>query len=531
MSSSESTDIERALDCIQRPEQHHPDGRFPLGEVNNTYWIKDYYIDNGFTTPVNNEVGAVTVSGYGFITTFGHNSIRSATYCITDQDTRADALYGTSFFFLDADGAIINFPAASPPNPLNIVNYHVQTNSDARKKRNKIRAKQSTNETSSSDDFKEISIKDKSTRVKVDTVSQPYWTYDPVNMESTLGSTNGYTNDGAIITGLRINAQGSLGRSVIEMITDSNTFGVARYFMSDLTPQAIDSARDQQLNMYNLVQQGNCFRENANNQGWLARYNPCQDGTPDPMKIQPLANLVTSSISTDNISFPTIIVRLTELVDIDQNQSFTFPVRHNITWWIEGFKKEPGPIVADRVPLAPNFHSACKAMAYDIIKFPHFEESHTWRVFNRRSLRALGAIDPKLKQVGQGVNVGARMGMTANKIGKGRYGGAANLWKPNPRQTSHKRALQQANNRQSVAGAKVRGDMSSVLFRQPNQDYLNRGWNPPKQNNNRRGRGGARGRGRSSKPNSIRNSFAFRQYQSANDRAMYHNFMARGRGR
>lgn len=370
------------LDCINRPFDFHPDGRVPDGNPNSTLQLVDYYDDNGLNTPIANTGGpAIVFDAVGMTYLYGQNVVRSFTYDTYTCTSRADALYGPVYFFIDNTGALIDFSAISGDGLL--------------------------------------------------TTQQAYfWSNDPVNMLQILGAVNGILPVDALINAMRVLSAGIRFWPTIELVTDSTTVAVSRYYGCQMTATSISNAANNGVNFYSAMRNSPQYHEYANSAGISARFQPSQQGSIiKALHLNALENIYNENLETDGVYFPVVLARLTIDQQLTPNgeDSQSFPVRSYFRTILEGSLNQPTPLQATRVPYLPEWEDKVAHFSFRDDLYPSVVSGHSFKAVEREVVKYMGkdsqalAILREAKKMYSGVAAAFRSGKTIVKtVNKGR---------------------------------------------------------------------------------------------------------------
>lgn len=401
MTSSNNTLIDY-LNTVQTPLDYHNNGRIPDGYPQNTIMLVDHYDDNGFTTPLNYNGSDVGVSGIGCMVSWGCNSVADNTVRILDNYNTEGSMYTLSYFIIDANGFIYNWDSEAP-------------GPQKEKKKTFIKNKKQDAITIVNDFHKIKKDEDNSKYDEPENVEEIqyasyFWTPGTANYQSIFGDSLTFNSALSIVDQIRFLSFGVRFLPVIEMVTSSDTVAISRFYGGLLTPFTLYNAAVNDNSIYTLIRDSTGYAEYTNAQGCCARYNPKQDGLFNTLKMQDLLNINNSSFATGNFYFPVIVAKFTTLITVAEAASLTAPFRSTFRMYIEGVVKLPSPYVTTRVSYVPGWEEALAAQCYDIVNHPLVCPGHTFSIFNKGSLRALGAIDSRLKVGGQIVNIAAGVG-------------------------------------------------------------------------------------------------------------------------
>lgn len=423
------------LDCMNRPFDYHPDGRVPDGNPNSTLQLIDYYDDNGVSTPLLSSTSdplTLTLDAVGVMYCFGQNQVRNITYDTYTCLPRNNALYGPIYFFIDNTGAVVNFTAISGDGN--------------------------------------------------DNVQQAFfWSNDPVNMDQIVGSINGSDSGQSLINAMRILSAGVRFWPTIELVTDSTTVAISRYYGCQMTATSLYNNADQQRNMYTVMRNSPSYFEFPNSKGISGRFQPCQQGSIlQPLHLNTLENILDDNLVTNGMYFPVLIARLTidQALTGNDESSYTFPVRSYFRTILEGSLNQPTPLQSTRVPFLPEWEDKVRHFSYRNDLYPSIVSGHSFKMVERAIVKLLGKNsettrilqDTKttLKQLRNAYNSGKGVVKQVNKLASnnkkkkknGKQGKVYKL-KSTPEQQFNQ-VQTAANNEQSMAN-KAKNILASVL--------------------------------------------------------------------
>lgn len=333
------------LDCINRPFDYHPDGRVPDGNPNHTIQLIDYYDDNGVFSPAISNATSITYNfdAVGVYYTYGQNIVRSQTYDLTTMDVRTGQDYGPIYFFLSADGSITPIEAQAVSNP-----SVVQTAS--------------------------------------------FWSNDPVNMNQILGANTGSDTNTSLTTALRLLSAGIRLWPTIELVTDSSTLAVSRYYGCSIAPSSVENALSDSSNFYTVMRNSPAYTEFTNSQGISGRVNPLQEGSPlNMMALNGLQVISDTNFDLSGMYFPCLVARLTSQVsDVNANNQIAFPVRSFFRTVLEGSLTQPTPLQATRVPYEPGWQDKVHHFSYRSDLYPVIVSGHSFKNVSAAIARIMG---------------------------------------------------------------------------------------------------------------------------------------------
>lgn len=335
------------LDCINRPFDYHPDGRVPDGNPNSTLQLIDYYDDNGVSTPIlstNNNPPDIVFDAVGVMYCYGQNLVRNITYDTYTCTQRNNALYGPIYFFIDNTGAILNMWGISGDG--------------------------------------------------LATAQQAmFWSNDPVNMEQIVGLVNGTDSGVSLINAMRVLSAGVRFWPTIELVTDSTTVAISRYYGCQMTATSLFNNADQQKNMYTVMRNSPSYNEFPNSKGISGRFQPCQQGSIlNPLNLNTIENIFDDNLLTNGMYFPVLLARLTidQSVTSNDNTNLTFPVRSYFRTILEGSLNQPTPLQSTRVPFLPEWEDKVKHFSYRNDLYPSIVSGHSFKMVERAVVKLLG---------------------------------------------------------------------------------------------------------------------------------------------
>lgn len=343
MISLNSNRIVSLLDCINRPFDYHPDGRVPDGNPNATMQLVDYYDDNGVYTPIlsSEATEPLSIDGFGIIYGFGQNDVRSQTYDITSCLTRGDQLYGPIYFFVGATGQILTILGADAANE--------------------------------------------------ESADSAFWSNDPVNLSAIVGSETSYDYNTGMVNSLRVLSAGLRMWPTIELITDSNTLAVSRYYGCQITPASISNAQNDGTNIYSVMRNSPSYYEYANSQGISARFQPQQQGSVlQPLHLNALANIYNSSMDTSGLFVPCVVARLTQQVSLVPDNNIGMPVRSYFRTILEGSLTQPTPLQPTRVAYESDWEDKVHHFMYRNDLYPTVVSGHSFKAVLKSVVDTLG---------------------------------------------------------------------------------------------------------------------------------------------
>lgn len=344
-SNFSNSQVTGLIDCINRPFDFHPDGRVPDGNPNSTLQLVDYYDDNGVNSPVANNGGPdITFDAVGIIYCFGQNALRALTYDTYTCTDRTDAIYGPIYFFIDNTGAIIEFPGISGDGLLT-------------------------------------------------THTGYFWSNDPVNLQQIVGAVDDAKESDALVNALRVLSAGVRFWPTIEMVTDSTTVAVSRYYGCQMTATSIVNAAQQQYNFYSSMRNSPSYHEFANSSGISGRFQPAQQGSIiKPLYLNGLDNLVTDTIQGDGMYFPVLVARLTidQVLTPNGTDSQAFPVRSYFRTILEGSLNQPTPLQATRVPFVPEWEDKVLHYSFRDDLYPTIVSGHSFKKVENAVVKLMG---------------------------------------------------------------------------------------------------------------------------------------------
>lgn len=411
------------INVMNCPLDFHNEGRIPDGLQQNTIMLVDFLDDNGWTSPTLAAAGSspITVAGVGAMFNYGPNDVRLNTADIVTTDSRSDAIYGISYFLIGTDGVIFNFTADSltlkNKKKLSAVrerhydnSVHIKNPKRASHLSTDVISECSTSKKRSHDDCKEPNLGASNTAY--------FWSNDPVNIATITGLESSYDMADAIIDQMRVLGAGFNFLPTIEVVTNSDTFAISRYYAAGMTADSLYDCAFNQGDIYTLMREASCYNEYTNAQGCSVRFNPCQKSIITFTEMNQFSNLSAggaADISAGQSTFPIIVTRFTSSVIVDPGTNFTAPFRSKFRAYFEGVLQLPTPLITTRVPFEPTFEMACKAYVYDVVNYPTTAAGHTFNKVTRQFYRLAASIDPRF---GKAVKQGMVIYKTANRLVK-----------------------------------------------------------------------------------------------------------------
>jgi len=369
---------------MNRPFDFHPDGRVPDGNPNSTMQLLDYYDDNGVNTPAGQGGSAQLASlvALGVMYAYGQNLIRERTYDMFTCTARNNSLYGPIYFWLSQDGTIISLDAES----------------------------QDGNAT---------------------TATSAFWSNDPVNQEQITGAINGFSFNSGLTNALRVLSAGVRLWPTIELVTDSNTLAVSRYYGAQVTAASINTAFENGDNFFSIMRNSPSYQEYSNSQGISGRFQPYQQGSVlKPLNLNSLALIADENMDTNGLYYQVVLARTTQTVQwvATANITYGFPVRSFFRTILEGSLTQPTPLQATRMPYVSDWEDKVCHQMYRTDLFPTIVSGHSFKKVMKAVVNALGKnkevqqivgdVKNMLAQLKLGYNTGRNIVSTGQRITK-----------------------------------------------------------------------------------------------------------------
>jgi len=336
-----STVINNALDCINRPFDFHENPKFHDGYVGNTCALVDYYDDNGVSTPTNASGGDYLISGVGIMYSYGTNWVSSSPI---DLITGAASLLvdGPIYFFIDSDGNIISWVA-----PV----------SDTGKRVGSRMGK---------DEFVEVEEKFETT------TQNSFFTLPTSNYAQLYGGYPMPVYGDGIIAIIRKLSAGIRMWPLIEVITNSDTLAVSRYYGAQVAPHDLWdwAANDTPVNVYSALADIADSAQFTNKDGISARLNPVQESWLSPHLMFDVGNLLDLTNDTSVNVYPVIVARFTTNVSLSNGLFTTLPVRSMFRTLSECVLAQPTPIYASRPSYVDRFYEYIRWFQYHVAEYP-----------------------------------------------------------------------------------------------------------------------------------------------------------------
>lgn len=336
--------VSALINTINRPFDFHPEGRVPDGNPNMTMQMADYYDDNGAATPLLQTGNTLSLDAIGVMYTVGINNVRNITYDINSCTTRDNQFYGPIYFFIDQSGTVVQFPGISDDG--------LDTKEDAY-----------------------------------------FWSNDPVNIKQLVGSYNGFDAANAMTNAIRVLTAGVRFWPTIELVTDSTTIAVSRYYGCQMTPQSLANAKTNGDNIYSIFRNSPSYHEYTNSEGISGRFQPCQQGSIfRPLHLNQFNSFLNNATSTDGVYFPALLARLTytqSLVGNDET-AYTFPVRSFFRSLLECSLNQPTPLQPSRVPYVPDWEDKVQHFTYRNDLYPSIVSGHSFKAVEKAVVAVLG---------------------------------------------------------------------------------------------------------------------------------------------
>jgi hypothetical protein len=421
--------ITSLLDCINRPFDYHPDGRVPDGNPNSTIQLVDYYDDNGVYSPILNAaaIAPLTIDGLGVMYCFGRNDVRAQTYDTTTVTARGEQLYGPIYFFVGNNGNILSVNAQNEAGD----NTH----------------------------------------------DGPFWSNDPVNLNQIAGSVTSYSYTDGIANALRVMSAGVRMWPTIELITNSDTVAISRYYGAQVTAASLANAFNDGTNVYSVLRNSPSYYEFSNSQGISGRFLSQQSGSVlQPLGLNSLAQIHNSAMDTSGLYYPVLIARLTQQQQIDPEDNLAFPVRSFFRTIMEGSLTQPTPLQATRVPYVSDWDDKVHHFLYRNDLYPSIVSGHSFKKVLKNVVDALGRstginkvlteAKSTLQALKKTFNAGKASVQSVKKLTKSQKKNARRKLRRflsvNLQPTEHDLVVTSENSRQDVSN-QMKGILNSVL--------------------------------------------------------------------
>jgi len=433
------------LDGMNRPLDFHNDCRIPDGTQQNSILLTDFFDDNGWTSPINDSGSSYTVAGVGAMFRIGYSTVGNDTTDISTFGSRNISVYGVSYFLIAPDNSVIDWIGGGdsslkkPKIAIKETHYdgsvHYKNPKDKGvsygfdktqpktldiKTTTKVNLESSNGQTFSLISKDKINSDENSTdsKANINDAQTHFWSNDPLNIAAIVGATNGAQPANAMIDQFRLIGAGFRFLPIVELVTNSDTFAVSRYYGANLTPTVLFNAASTGSDIYTIMREGSGYNEYTNAQGASARINSCQDLTYSLNKFTDISNWQNPQLDYSNVVSPVLVARFTSSVTVADGASFTAPFRSTFRIWLEAVLNLPTPLVTTRVPYEPGWELSCKAYVYDVINYPTIVPGHSFKKLTKSFFHIANALDPR---IGAAVKIGTglvRTGIKAGKLGK-----------------------------------------------------------------------------------------------------------------
>lgn len=369
------------LDATNRPFDYHPDGRVPDGYPQNTTQLMDYYDMTPFVAPeLSAGYGSLDIAGIGFTVLVGLSTISNTMGFVNNGASYTGSpIYGYAFFLLNEAGRIegISLDLTSKEEKSTEIississEFGVPPSKVSLKNNGKVLPK--------------IEEKEDENLGVTNTV---FWTYGTANYNQIFGVSNqaGYDTDG-LIANMRVINSGIRLWPTIEVVTDSSTLHVAKYYGCQMTPTQLRRTYDSNTTLYTTMKECPEFFETHNAAGITGRLVVSQEGPLKLTEINALNNWNSTNFSTNNYFMPVVVVQFSTTVTLTDSAEVALPFNFMYRTLIEGVLQMPTPILSTRPPYSHDWCKVLKIMSYESSKFPSIVEGHTFKKVNITKLR------------------------------------------------------------------------------------------------------------------------------------------------
>jgi hypothetical protein len=365
------------LDAVGRPFDYHLEPRPPAG-LPPTINLTDYFDDNTLYTPIT-QGSTPSIIGVGFTMSYGYNSMRAISYSQSAGTISPYTVYGPVWFYIQSDGTILSLAAVAGPLTKDKVVSEPLINKfkchdDIKRKLPQGELKRTSGfELEDMDDVKEPSVGVNYTA--------SFYMRNCVNISTILGSANGINGESALITSLRIISGGIRLLPTIELITDSDTFAVSKFYGFTATPIMLTNLLTDGGSIFTLARSCPDYEEYPNEAGVTGRLQPYQDQILNLAKMNNLQVYTSQSDSeqdTDNFYFPVLLARFTSALTLSASATINLPVRPYFRTLLEGPLVQPSPITTTDTPFDPTWETQIQMFQHDRDNYPVIVKGHSF---------------------------------------------------------------------------------------------------------------------------------------------------------
>lgn len=196
------------------------------------------------------------------------------------------------------------------------------------------------------------------------------------NYGTITGNAGSYDADDCLVDAYRIFSAGLRAWPTTEVVTNTSTTHVTRYYGGLITPNSVYRSIIDGNNFINIVKQIDSIKMYPAYEGVTVRYNPFQDLM---LNMRSLANWNMQAHDFSGIEVPIIMSLFSANVSgLNGNSSMSYI---NARVWLEGSLSLPTPIYSNASPMDLNFDLVRQVMSRPTEKHPFVTGGHTFEAF------------------------------------------------------------------------------------------------------------------------------------------------------
>lgn len=370
------------IDAVNRPFDYHADPRQPSGYPEPTIPLYDYWDANTATAPQIDVTETTTsIIGVGMYFAVGSNNITDVSFSIEESFFMNTQTYIVDLFYIASDGTIPTLTVTVPGPEVTVDHdekYDVMSVSSSKTIHNPKGAVQTN---TSAKPGKKVGA----------TNNARYFMQTFVNYATINGFNAGYDYEQSMITAFRLISAGIRFLPTIELITDSSTVAVSKFYGASLSPATLYRCGEQGEDIFTILRNSPDYIEYPNKDGVSGRVQPYQDQILNMTKMNALETYsaqADTSEDTSAIYFPVLVARFTAPISLSTLGTVSLPVRPYCRVILESILNLPTPIISDKTNLDPRWCDKLKMFQFDTNKYPVIVKGHTFE----RVLKTVDAI-------------------------------------------------------------------------------------------------------------------------------------------
>jgi hypothetical protein len=359
--------VQQFIDQLNRPFDYHTDGRLPDGYPNNTTKLVDYYDGLNFSLPATS--ATQTIIGIGFYLTYGANVIVQQAKWMNGSSGSSptgavNMGYGFEFFLIGTAGTILSYSTLAAVAP---------------QQREQIETIRNVMEEKYLEDISEIKTEEDVGATAI----QGFMTYGTTNYTTIMGGTsnNNYNRQTATAQAVRILSAGMRMLPTIEVVTNSSTVAIQKYYGCQITPNQLYDVFASSTNVLTTLKELPSYFETNNARGISGRFQfPLHTSYSAYWNMMPIDIIASTNYNSfDNDPFPVLCAYFNTSITTSITVPTSLPFNFDVRFTFESVLETPTPIMGSRPPYDPTWKNTLCNYNYSVDKFPTITEGHSFK--------------------------------------------------------------------------------------------------------------------------------------------------------